>query len=341
MPNSDDSVLAALAHAREHSPKWRDFIPLPRPVEEDEPESGIAFASGNWRRAVTDRRRPGMVARRHFEAMVFCYLAEELRTGDVAVLGSNEYADWGAHLRPGRSASRNWPPSARRSGCPTPPPASSHLKDAHLSAAAHLDAGYLDNADLVIDEGGVPTLKRRRGKGTDAEAERLAAEIERRMPERSLLSIVARTAHWLTWYRHFGPASGSDPKIKDKLGRYSLAVFTGGINIGPYEAAKHIAGVTTRELSMVRNRHITLKKLNAAIADVVNAFAELDVVKAWGMAARWPPTARRWTPTSIISWPRPASGTEDSAASPTTTSLTPTWRCSPGSFRAGCGRRCT
>ncbi|MFI6739896.1 transposase [Nonomuraea sp. NPDC050451] len=98
------------------------------------------------------------------------------------------------------------------------------------------------------------------------------------MPERSLLSIVARTAHWLSWYRHFGPAS----KIKDKLGRYSLAVFTGGINIGPYEAAKHIAAVTARELSMVRNRHITLKKLNAAIADVVNAFAELDVVKAWG-----------------------------------------------------------
>ena len=33
---------------------------------------------------------------------------------------------------------------------------------------------------------------------------------------------------------------------------------------------------------MVRNRHIDLKKLNAAIGCVVNAFAELDVVKAWG-----------------------------------------------------------
>nr|WP_246558008.1 transposase [Nonomuraea jabiensis] len=64
---------------------------------------------------------------------------------------------------------------------------------------------------------------------------------------------------------------GSGPKIKDKLGRYSPAVFTGSINIGPYEAAKHIAGVTARELYMVRNRHITLKKLNATIADVVNA----------------------------------------------------------------------
>ena len=62
--------------------------------------SGIAFASGNWRRAVTDRRHPGMVVRRHFEAMVFTYLAEELRTGDIAVTGAGEYADWRANLLP-------------------------------------------------------------------------------------------------------------------------------------------------------------------------------------------------------------------------------------------------
>jgi TnpA family transposase len=135
---------------------------------------------------------------------------------------------------------------------------------------------------LVIGEGGIPTLKRRRGAGTPAAAEQLAEAIARRMPERSLLGIVARTAHWLGWHHHFGPASGSDPKISDPRGRYCLAVFTGGVNMGPYEAARHIAGVSARELSMVRNRHIDLKKLNAAIGCVVNAFAELDVVKAWG-----------------------------------------------------------
>ena len=58
-----------------------------RPPTAKTTDSGIAFASGNWRRAVTDRRRPGMVVRRHFEAMVFTYLAEELRTGDIAVAG--------------------------------------------------------------------------------------------------------------------------------------------------------------------------------------------------------------------------------------------------------------
>ncbi|HEY7432324.1 MAG TPA: Tn3 family transposase [Streptosporangiaceae bacterium] len=134
----------------------------------------------------------------------------------------------------------------------------------------------------MIGEGGVPALKRRRSAGTPRVAERLAEAIARRMPERSLLSIVVRTAYWLGWHHHFGPASGSDPKISDPLGRYCMAVFTGGVNMGPYEAARHIAGVSARELSMVRNRHIDLNKLNAAIATVVNAFAELHVVKAWG-----------------------------------------------------------
>jgi hypothetical protein len=147
--------------------------------------------------------------------------------------------------------------------------------------------------------------------GTPQAAERLADAVARRMPERSLLSIVARTAYWLGWYHHFGPASGSDPKIANPLGRYCMAVFTGGVNIGPYEAARHIAGVAARELSMVRNRHIDLKKLNAAIATVVNAFAELP---SSGRGS--PPRPTRSSPTtgSPTGW---RSGT--TACWPTTT----------------------
>lgn len=98
--SSDASVLAALGHARAHHAARRDHIPLPPPVAGEDETSGIAFASGNWRRAVTDRRRHGMVVRRHFEAMVFTYLAEELRTGDIAVTGAGEYADWRVNLLP-------------------------------------------------------------------------------------------------------------------------------------------------------------------------------------------------------------------------------------------------
>ena len=145
-----------------------------------------------------------------------------------------------------------------------------------------MDAGYPENADLVIDEAGVPTLKPVRGLGTSPEAERLGEEIKRRMPERTLISVLARTAYWLNWTRHFGPASGSDPKLKDACGRYILTTFVCGSNMSYAEAARHIPGVSAHEFSMVANRHATVAKLNRAIADVVNKFAELDVVKAWG-----------------------------------------------------------
>ncbi|MEV3927743.1 hypothetical protein AB0K41_43505, partial [Actinomadura coerulea] len=65
------------------------------------------------------------------------------------------------------------------------------------------------------------------------------AAIAWRMPERSLQGIVSRTAHWLASPHR--PASGSAPKISDPPVRYCMAVFTGGVNMGPCEAAKHIA----------------------------------------------------------------------------------------------------
>ncbi|MFG6200683.1 hypothetical protein [Nonomuraea sp. JJY05] len=46
-----------------------------------------AFAGPLWKRTLRDRRRPGMLARRHLEVCVFSHLAAELRSGDIAVVG--------------------------------------------------------------------------------------------------------------------------------------------------------------------------------------------------------------------------------------------------------------
>ncbi|GAA1994142.1 hypothetical protein GCM10009838_67990 [Catenulispora subtropica] len=52
-----------------------------------------AFAGPLWKRTLRDRRRPGMLARRHLEVCVFSHLASELRSGDIAVVGSDSYAN--------------------------------------------------------------------------------------------------------------------------------------------------------------------------------------------------------------------------------------------------------
>jgi hypothetical protein len=73
-----------------------------------------------------------------------------------------------------------------------------------------------------------------------------------------------------------------DRKLKDPFVRYILTTFTYGTNLGPAQAARHIAGVSAHELATTSARHVTIGKLNKAIADVVDAFTELDLIKVWG-----------------------------------------------------------
>ncbi|MFJ2202533.1 MULTISPECIES: Tn3 family transposase [Streptomyces] len=66
------------------------------------------------------------------------------------------------------------------------------------------------------------------------------------------------------------------------FGRYVITTFVKGTNMGPYEAARHIPGVSGHELSYTANRHFSIVLLNEAIADLVNAYARLDISQAWG-----------------------------------------------------------
>jgi len=148
--------------------------------------------------------------------------------------------------------------------------------------AATVDAGYPANTDLRL-EGGRPVLARRKGAERRPSAIALEGAVLDRLPDRSLLDILARTAHLTGWHRHFGPASGSDPKIRgDKLGRYVVTTFAYGGNLGPTEVARHMRGVSAHEIYTAGNKHADGDRIHRASGDVINAFAALDVARMWG-----------------------------------------------------------
>jgi TnpA family transposase len=215
---------------------------------------------------------------------VFTHLASELRTGDIAVRRSQAYANWAAQLLAWEDCAELLGEFCAEVGLPATAQAFTDALRVKLAdQAAAVDAGYPGNADLVIDQAtGVPSLKRRQAKDSDLGALAHEEALKERMPERTLLEILARTAYWLEWWRRFGPASGSDPKLADPLLRYVLTTFTYGANLGPAQAARHIRGVSAHELGATAARHFTTEKLNLAGADVVNAYLQLDLVKAWG-----------------------------------------------------------
>lgn len=289
--SADRSVLDALDFVREHVALTREHVsdqargagPDGRPVTR---VLDMSFASEDWRRAIRDRKHPGTFVRRHLEACVLTYLADELRTGDIAVAGAQAYANWADQLLSPAECTRLLPAFCAEAGLPADGPGFRADLQGRLSAqCADCDGGYPDNADLVIDDRGVPSLKRYRAAPPAPAALALEAAVAERMPERTLLGILARTGHWLEWWRRFGPASGSDPKLADAFFRYTLTTFAYGSNLGPTQAARHMAGVSAHELGATARRHATIGKLNLAIADVVNAFSELDLARAWGDGA--------------------------------------------------------
>ncbi|MFE6692243.1 Tn3 family transposase [Streptomyces sp. NPDC057743] len=301
--SEDRSVLDALEHALAHQHLARPLIPdTPHPSPTAAQTGGhddgrkneaqtpqpldLSFASKNWLKTVYAKDEPGMLARRHFETMVFTYLVEELRCGDIAVAACEEYGDWTRMLLGwGSECLPMLPEFCEQAGLPaTAQDFVARLRTQLTETAAAVDARYPDNQDLVIDPvTGVPSLKARRGIERAASAQALDTELERRLPARPVLEHLARAAHWTGWWPRFGPLSGSDPKLKDPLSRYVITAFTYGCNLGPAQAARHMRGsVTAHELGAIAQRHVTTRRLGRAGADVIDTYMLLDLVAAWG-----------------------------------------------------------
>ncbi len=286
--SADGSVLDAVEFIRANRDRRSDWIPETTTVEEDGQSTTVsvkvdAFASDAWKKVLRERQRPGMLARRHLEVCVFSYLAAELRSGDVAVVGSDSYANLHAQLMTWDECRPLAADFCAQAGIPAEAAELvAYYRDELVRTASQVDAGYPANTDLVLD-GDRPVLKRRKGADRRPSAIVLETAIHQRLPERSLLDILTRTAYLTGWHRHFGPASGSDPKIRDTLGRYVTTTYAYGTNLGAAEVARHTRGkVSAHEIYTAGNKHSDPGKVYRGSTDVINEFAKLDVAGIWG-----------------------------------------------------------
>jgi TnpA family transposase len=285
---ADRSVLDAVEFIRVNRDRRSDWITEQTTLERDGQQVAVAldidsFTGEGWRKVLRDKRHPGMLARRHLEVCVFSHLAAELRSGDIAVVGSDSYANLHSQLMTWDECAPLAAQFCAQAGIPADAAQLVAFYRKKLTeTAAAVDAGYPVNTDLVLD-GGKPLLKRRRGADRRPSALALETAIHQRLPERSLLDILTRTAYLTGWHRHFGPVSGSDPKIRDTLGRYVLTCYAYGANLGPAEVARHMRGaVSAHEIYTAGNKHSTPAKVHKGSTDVINEFAKLDVAGMWG-----------------------------------------------------------
>ena len=248
-------------------------------------EVDLSFISQKERKLVlVHQKNQTKIVRRHFEVCIFSYLAAELKSGDICVSGSESYADYRQQLLTWSECEPKVGEYCQNLGFPEDADGLiEHLKSWLTETAKAVDEGYPNNTSVVINETGEPVLKRLSRQPHRPSLQALEALIEERMPERNLIDILRNVDYWTNFTRHFGPFSGSDPKLDRAKERYLLTTFTYGCNLGPTQAARHMRGVVTPQmLSFVNQRHVSLKGLNAALTDIINRYHVLDLPKLWG-----------------------------------------------------------
>ena len=203
-------------------------------------EVDISFASQQWQKLVIYKNElVTKLFRRHFETCIFSYLAFELKSGDICIKGSSEYADWRTQLLSWDECEKVADKYCENLGlAKTAQTFVNNLKSLLIQTAEKVDLNYPNNATLIINDEGEPILKKVTKNEVSPTLKNLEAIIEERMPNYNLIDILKNVDYWTNFTRHFAPISGSDPKIDNPTERYLLTTFTYGCNARSFSSRK-------------------------------------------------------------------------------------------------------
>ncbi|WP_449415980.1 Tn3 family transposase [Phormidium nigroviride] len=274
--SADESVIDALKFILENEGKRGKYLPF---------NINLGFINKNWRSLVIKEVEGTQVlVRQQLEICVFSYLANELKTGDACVVGSESYADFREQLLTLPECEPLVEEYCSQLGFPANPEAFvEYLRSCLALLATQVDVICADGKQFTINQDGEPVLKRLKSPPEPKEVQQLEEQIRSLMPERSVLDILCNVEHWLNWTKHFGPLSGNEPKFKLSAERYIFTAFGYGCNLGPNQTARHSRGVVTSHMiSYTNRRHISTPKIEAAIRDTINAFNRFSLPSLWG-----------------------------------------------------------
>ena len=291
--SQDTAVEEALGFLRSHWTSRRDWLDLDRHEPLD-----LSWVPDKWWKLVTGssnrHRLPTRVDRRHFEVCLFSQIVAELKSGDLCIEGSDQFADYRSQLVPWAEYERNVAGYGEQVGLPVEGRAFVARLQEHLArAAVETDRGFPNNEFLRIEDG-EPVLGRlpRRRESKNVKA------LERRMAERieplDILDVLVDTENWLNWTRFFGPISGHDAKLDAARARYVATTFCYGCNLGPSQTARSLDGFDRRQIAWVDQRHVTEENLDEAITALINAYNRFWLPKLWGSGKHASADGMKW-----------------------------------------------
>jgi len=272
----DQQLVEALAFIQNHRHHTRKYLA---------DEIDISFLSQRWQQLIVDYHKgKRCYNRRHLESAIFMAVASELKTGDLCVMDSEEYADYRQQLLTWEQCKPHIEPYCKALDLPTTATGFvDQLRKQLKSSIQTFNDNFPINGALKFDADNRLTLKRLVKLEKPNGLDELEYQLQNRMPQRQILDILSRIHHWFPFVRYFGPASGSQTKMPDADARYLLTLFGYGCNLGPKQTAQHSRlPVTKRILQRINAQHISIEQLDKVIRDTINQYVRFDLPQFWG-----------------------------------------------------------
>ena len=272
----DSTVTTALVFLLPYKEARRKYLPA---------DIELSFASQRWQQLVKAKyRRQTVLRRKQLEICIFNYVALGLSRGDLYIEGSEAYADYRKQLLPWEECEPLVDDYCDALDLPnTATGLVEQLRQRLTAVANKVDAGFPENSDFSIDADGQPHLKRTSKQPKPDQLDEFRDLLADAMPERHLLDILKFVHHWVHYTHHFGPPSGSQPKMHDAAAKYLLTIFGYGCGLGAAQTAKHTRGVVTRRsMKRINDQHISVAKLETATRDIINEYARFRLPFLWG-----------------------------------------------------------
>lgn len=272
------SLMAAIEALKKYQHSTRTYI---------EEKLDLSFCSDRWHQLLwMDSVGGKVIDRRQFEVCAFMHIGYALKSGDLAIPGSEEFGDYRKELLSWEECLRLIPEHCQRIGVPdTAKGFSNWLKDELEREARNLEQKIPTNSgDVSLDEVGRPIVHKVEAREIPASAIKLREEVIKRMPQREVLECLENIEHWVNFTRHFGPISGNEPKLDDPPKRYLQTAFAMGCNLGPVQASRHLQDpkATAHNLSYTNRRHISQEMLDRALRELNELYLALDLPRNWG-----------------------------------------------------------
>ncbi|WP_293910436.1 Tn3 family transposase [Deinococcus sp.] len=299
--SQDVAVQQALQFVLETAALRQDTLILVGPNQVPGSETlDLSWIPDGWWRLVTGQaRRDGAVKtlnRHHFEACVMTQVREDLKSGDLCVPGSHEYADYRDQLVSDEIFQARVLPWCEASGLPRNGAAFvSRVRDWLQGVAQATDASFPGNEGLRIEKG-QPVITKIKKKLPHPLLKNLEVAVKAKLAGRDIAILDAFVAaeRGTGMTRPFGPLSGFDSRLVDASTRYVTAIFCYGCNLGPSQTARSLAGTDRKQLEWVNRRHVTEQTLDQAITQVINAYAKLSLPGVWGTGERVSADGTKW-----------------------------------------------